>query len=153
MSEQPSAGGSAAGQSYRAELKQQAEPIDGAVAGLSTTTPLRSPPSGPPQEARAAERKLISGRVRVLRASAQTVHGKMIDISETGACVVLDCVLPSMAACMLEVEIFHNGRHHAFSAPARAVYSVFSSGKGFKVGFQFGSRSPQASMSIAALVA
>lgn len=98
------------------------------------------------------ERKLISGRVRVVRADAHTVNGKMIDLSETGACVVLDYVLPSMAACMLEVDIFHDGRHYVFSTPARAVYSVFSSGKGFKVGFQFGPRSPQASMSIAALV-
>lgn len=99
------------------------------------------------------ERKRIGGRARVVRAGADAVVGKMYDISETGACILLDSMLPTKAACMLEIEIFHDGKRHLFTTQAQAVYGIFSSGKGFKVGFQFGPRSPEASKSIAALMA
>jgi hypothetical protein len=143
MSEQPVTGGSAAAQAFRAEVERQ---------GASAQAP-QPVPNGSPKDGRAVERKRISGRARVVRAGAQPLVGKMFDISETGACILLDSMLPNKAACVLEIEIFNDGQRYAFSTQAQAVYGIFSSGKGFKVGFQFGPRSPEASKSIAALVA
>ena len=143
MSEYPSSGGSAAAQAYRAEVERQG-------------TPAQAPQpvaSGSLKDGRAVERKRIGGRALVVRAGAQPVDGKMFDLSDTGACILLDNMLPNKALCVLEVEIFHNGQRYVFSTPAQAVYGIFSSGKGFKVGFQFGPRSPEASKSIAALMA
>lgn len=145
MSENPSTGGSAAAQAYRAEVERQGSPAPAAPPPPVSTGPLK--------DGRAVERKRISGRARVVRAGAQTVDGKMFDLSETGACILLDSMLPSKAACVLEIEIFHDGKRYVFSTQAQAVYGIFSSGKGFKVGFQFGTRSPEAIKSIAALVA
>lgn len=123
------------------------------MADLPAAT-LQTPRSrGSITEARAAERKLVSGRARVVRNLAQALLGKTVDISETGACILMDDMLPSKAACVLEFDIFHNGKRYVFSTPAHVVYGVFSSGKGFKVGFQFGPLSPQASRCVATLVA
>ncbi len=153
MAEQPVAGGSAAGQAYRAELERQGKPV-----GLAVTDVLAGNPQNPPhrsalKEARSVERKLVSGRARVIRNAAQPLVGKTVDISETGACILMDDMLPSKTACVLEFDIFHNGKRYVFSTTAQVVYGIFSSGRGFKVGFQFGPRSPEASSSIAALVA
>jgi hypothetical protein len=156
MSENPSTGGSAAAQAYRAEMERQ-----GASAESEQTPPQQQPQPQPPQPAsagpakngRAVERKRMSGRARVARPGLPPLIGKMYDLSETGACILLDSMLPNKAPCVLEIEIFHDGKRHVFSTQAQAVYGIFSSGKGFKVGFQFGPRSPEASKSIAALVA
>lgn len=142
MSEISSTGGSAAAQAYRAEVEKRGTPAQ----APQPVTP------GSPKDGRAVERKRMGGRARVVRAGAQPVVGKMFDLSETGACILLDSMLPDKAACMLEVEIFQNGQRYVFSTPAQAVYGIFSSGKGFKVGFQFGPRSPEASKTIAALM-
>lgn len=144
MSEYSGTGGSAAAQAFRAEVERQGTPAAQPPQPVST---------GQLKDGRAMERKRIGGRARVVRAGADAVVGKMYDISETGACILLDSMLPTKAACMLEIEIFHDGKRHLFTTQAQAVYGIFSSGKGFKVGFQFGPRSPEASKSIAALMA
>ena len=79
--------------------------------------------------------------------------GKMLDISVTGACVLMDDMFPSRLGCVMEFDIFHDGRRHLFSTPAVSVYGVLASGKGFKVGFQFGASSQAASKSITELLA
>jgi len=147
------AGGSAAAQAYREQLARQGDSAGVALAQTTITSTPKLPSQVPINEARAVKRKLIGGRARVVRNGAQVVVGKMVDISETGACVILDDTLPSKTGCVLEFDIFHDGRRYVFSAQAQAVYGVFSSGKGFKVGFQFGPRNAEASKCISALVA
>jgi len=148
-----STGGSAAGQAYREELARQGKPVDSALADLSAATAAKPPAPRPVGEARAAERKKVNGRARVVVAGAAAVVGKMVDISLTGACVMLDDMFPSKRACLLEFDIFHDGQRQVFSVSAQSVYGVLASGKGFKVGFQFGPITAAASKSIAALVA
>lgn len=77
----------------------------------------------------------------------------MIDLSLTGACVLLDDPFPSRKACTLECDIFQDGKHHLFATQAVSVYGVLVSGKGFKVGFEFGPRSAEAAKTIGTLVA
>lgn len=151
----PGTGGSAAGQAYREELARQGKSVESALEDLSAATATKPPAPKPPGEARAAERKKVNGRARVVvaGAGAGAVMGKMVDISLTGACVMLDDMFPSKKNCVLEFDIFHGGQRHLFSVQALSVYGVLASGKGFKVGFQFGSQTAAASKSIAALVA
>lgn len=151
--EPSSSGGSAAGQAFRAELARQGMSVNTVVAKTPSAEPPEAPSRKPANEARAVERKRVNGRARVLHNATPGLAGKTVDISETGACILLDHTLASKTACVLEFDIFHDGKRYVFSTPAQAVYGVFSSGKGFKVGFQFGPRSPEASRCIAALVA
>ncbi len=153
VSEVPATGGSAAGQAFRAELARQ-----GRESGIQPTaeTPVPAPakPVAPSTsgEARAAERKKVNGRARVLVPGSETVMGKMVDISLTGACVMLEDMFPSRKVCTLEYDIFHAGTRHVFVTPAVSVYGVLASGKGFKVGFQFGPIGEAARKSLTALV-
>lgn len=74
--------------------------------------------------------------------------GKMLDVSKTGASVMMEDLLPVKKTCTLDVDIFLNGKRYAFSVPALSVYAVLASGKGFKVGFQFGPCTPSASQTL-----
>ncbi len=158
--ELPITGGSAASQAFRAELARQGR--DGGVPAAVSTTPAAPAVQASKQptpatqtntgEARAAERKKVNGRARVLMPGADAAVGKMIDISLTGACVMLEDMFPSKKMCTLEIDIFHAGTRQLFAAPALSVYGVLVSGKGFKVGFQFGPLGEAARKCLAVLV-
>lgn len=138
-------GGSAAAQAYKAQLAAEAA----ASTSSADDEPLPAPmPTG--ADARTAERKKVSGRARiVLQGGGASLVGKMVDISVSGACVLLDDMVPVKKVCTLECDIFQNGTRRMFSAPAVSVYGVLASGHGFKVGFQFGPRSSAALKTIA----
>ena len=146
-------GGSAAAQAYKAQLAAEAAANVAAAAfdakatqaaastqGASVTDAPQPAPTG--ADARTAERKKVTGRVRILlQGAGASVSGKMVDISVNGACVLLDDMVPVKKMCTLECDIFQNGTRRVFSAPAVSVYGVLASGHGFKIGFQFGPRS------------
>ncbi len=147
-------GGSSAGQAYRAELARAASGSAELEKSSSVgSDDLNSKPQDRPADARVADRKKVSGRARVNVAGGVTAAGKTIDISLTGVCILMDDMLPSKKLCSLEFDIFHVGTRYVFGVQAVSVYSVLVSGKGFKVGFQFGPRGPAAQTAIAALVA
>lgn len=142
-----SGGGSAAAQAYKAQLAADAavSAVPGAVQVKSTygADEPRPAPILTGIDARTAERKRVSGRARILLQSGGAILvGKMVDISVSGACVLLDDMVPVKKTCTLECDIFQNGARQVFSVPAVSVYGVLASGHGFKVGFQFGPRSP-----------
>jgi PilZ domain len=146
-------GGSAAAQAYRQQLTQEGRSLDAAAPVAATAPPAaQAAVQAGSIEARAAERKKVPGRVRVLLSGGTLVVGKMVDISLTGACIMLDDVFPSKRTCTLECDIFYMGTRHLFNAPAVSVYGILVAGKGFKVGFQFGPISEVTRKSIAALV-
>jgi hypothetical protein len=144
-----SGGGSAAAQAFRA----QAAAIDGAAVPAGDA-PIPAPASAAPGriEARAAERKKVSGRARFTLQNGRQMAGKVLDLSATGASVMLEDMVASKQTGTLECDIFQNGKRFVFSVPAMSVYGVLVSGKGFKVGFMFGPRSPAATKTIAELV-
>ena len=144
-------GGSDAGRAYREELVRQgrADAIPLAAQAVATAAADRPEKT----ETRAAERKKMSGRARVTPQGGALFLGKMVDMSLTGACVMLDNMLPNRLSCKLEFDIFHGGKRHVFSASAVSVYGVLASGRGFKVGFQFVACDAAATKSIAELVA
>lgn len=103
-------------------------------------------------DARVAERRKVSGRARVVFAGGNQRGGKMVDMSVTGACVLMEAPIPVKQACTLECDIFQNGVRQVFSLPAVTVYGVLASGQGYKVGFHFGTPGAAAASTIAALL-
>lgn len=103
-------------------------------------------------DARVAERKKVSGRARVVFPGGNQRAGKMVDMSVTGACVLMEDPIPVKQTCTIECDIFQNGVRQVFNVPAVTVYGVLASGQGYKVGFHFRQPSAAASNAIAALL-
>ena len=138
-----SGGGSAAGRAYREQLAREGtsqEPLPPDVGPVTGMGDLGPNPNGP--ESRAAERRKVIGRARLTLGATHVENGKMVDISATGACVLMENMLPAKRPAMLDCDIFHNGKRHTFGLQVITVYGVLVSGKGFKIGLQFGPRSP-----------
>lgn len=148
-----SSGGSAAGRAYRDALARQGTATGTAAPAAPAAASPRPEPRTTIVEARTAQRKKVTGRARLVVPGHDPATGKMVDMSSLGACVLMDDLFPSNTGCVLECDIFHDGQHHLFSVQAMSVYSVLASGKGFKVGFQFGPHGQAASETIAAIVA
>jgi hypothetical protein len=147
-------GGSPAAQAYREQLAKEGAALGALPDSAGEAAPAAAAPARPPPgaETRAAERKKVNGRAKVSMGAMQIANGKMIDMSLTGACIMLDDMIAAKKVFNLEVSIFQDGKQYAFSVQAVSVYSVLASGKGFKVGFQFGPRSPAAAKAIEDLV-
>jgi hypothetical protein len=92
---------------------------------------------------RSAERIVVNGRAKAITSSGVIGHGKVIDVSQTGMCVLMEDSLAVKQIVTLDCNIFHNGRAHLFQIKALTVYAILSSGR-FKVGFQFEPNSPVA---------
>lgn len=146
-----SSGGSDSLKAFRAILAAEA------AAGIVHSKPVESAPHPMPEgthaartgiDARAAERKLVNGRVRVTLGGGTVIMGKMLDVSKLGASLMLEDLLAVKKTCTLDCDIFHNGKRYVFSVPALSVHAVLVSGKGFKVGFQFGPRTPAATQTL-----
>jgi hypothetical protein len=135
-------GGSAAARAYRAELGLGTALQD--LPEATTTKPLA--------EARAAVRRKFSGRVRLTFDVGNPTDAKMIDMSVSGACLLVEQMVHAKTPCTLACNIFHEGKAYVFRVRAVAVYSVLASGKGFKVGFQFGPHDEATASQIAALM-
>jgi hypothetical protein len=103
-------------------------------------------------DARAAERRKMSGRARVVFPGGNQRSGKMVDMSVTGACVLMEDPIPVKQSCTLELDIFQSGVRQVFNVSAVTVYGVLASGQGYKVGFHFGKPTAAASNAIAALL-
>ena len=152
----PLTGGSAAGQALRAELAKQGIDPESALADANSRAAVASPP--PPEgsnaaDARAATRKKVSGRARIaVQDSNNVITGKMVDISVTGASVLLDDMLQPKKMCHVTCDVFHEGKRYVFTTQAITVYGVLARGMGFKVGLHFGPRDAETSKTIAALV-
>lgn len=136
------AGGSAAGQAYRAEMEQAATAQALAVASAPKAN----------VEARTATRKKLGGRVRLTFDVGTPTEAKMIDMSVTGVCLLVEQMVHAKTPCTLACNIFHNGKAYVFSLRAIAVYSVLASGQGFKVGFQFGAHDASTAAQLGALM-
>ena len=128
----PQTGGSAASQAMRAELAKQD------LTPEATSSPAPKAASLP--DVRAAARKKVSGRANIGFGNGQpSLVGKMMDVSLTGACVMLDQMVPPKSVCTLECSI--------------TVYGVLVGGQGFKIGVVFGPMDASTAETVKALVA
>lgn len=137
-------GGSEAARLYREQLTREGS----MHSNDQTKSPTQATPWGSASviDSRVAVRKKINGRARVHLTDAGEgfVAGKMIDISVSGVCVMMDAPFPIKRTCNLECEVFYQGQRQLFSTQAVSVYGVLAGTSGFRVGFQFGARSPDA---------
>jgi len=157
-------GGSPAAKAYREQLAREGTILDPLPAPPTAAPPVApssvspgavapvSTPAANTKEARAAERRKITGRARVVVGGSE-VMGKMVDISLTGVCILMEDMFPGKKMCTLECSIFVNGESQYFSVPAVSIYGVLVRGKGFNIGFQFGPRAAAAAKVIGALLA
>lgn len=127
--------GSLAAQAFRSQQANDKSPVD----ELASTRPAEpKTTNGPNADNRKSDRKLVSGRVRVFGADMGERTGKMIDFSATGASVLMDDQLPQKKIFTLDCNVYHNGRHFLFQIEVMVMYATLISGKGFKMGLQFG---------------
>ncbi len=146
-----SSGGSESLKAFRAILAAEAAAGIAHPKSVDTAALLKSEGAASAKtgiEARAAERKLVNGRVRVTLGGGTVIMGKMLDVSMLGASLMLEDLLAVRKTCTLDCDIFHSGKRYVFSVPALSVHAVLVSGKGFKVGFQFGPRTPAATQTL-----
>ena len=150
-----SGGGSPAAQAFKEQLAKE-ESAAGGVGderiSASVTAPgtFQAPPGS--RDGRAADRKKVNGRAKLALGSALVCNARMVDVSSTGACVTVEDLIPGKKVYNLEFDIFHNGRRYLFAVQGVPVYSVLVSGKGYKVGFQFGPRSPETAKALGDLM-
>lgn len=150
-----SAGGSEAARAFRKQLILEGQTLD-VDAPIST---LRQ--RGEPREegnitsvaeARSAERRIVSGRAKLGIRGLPVSAGKMVDISSSGACVLMDNMVSGGKSATLECDIFYEGKRYLFSLEVATVYSTLVSGKGFKIGLRFGPHSHEVAAKIEALL-
>lgn len=137
-------GGSEAARLYREQLMREGGMHSNDQA--KSTAQATSWGSASVIESRVAVRKKINGRARVhlMDAGGGFVAGKMVDISVSGVCIMMDAPFPIKRTCNLECEVFYQGQRQRFNTQAVSVYGVLAGTAGFRVGFQFGTRSPDA---------
>lgn len=149
------AGGSEAARAFRKQLILQGETLD--VAGPISTLRQRGEPREEGNitsvaEGRSAERKVVSGRAKLGIKGLPVSAGKIVDISSTGACLMMDNMVPGGKSATLECDIFHEGKRHNIGLEVTTVYSMLVSGKGFKIGLRFGTHSHEVAMKIEELL-
>lgn len=85
----------------------------------------------------------MRGRAQVALPNKRVFSGHTLDISVGGVCILLDDQIPQGASYPIRFEITVNGKIDVITALAKAVYGVFASQGGFRVGFQFNEKDPQ----------
>jgi hypothetical protein len=89
------------------------------------------------KDSRNETRKKFPGKVKIYLHNQSVDTGRLFDISMTGLSVILENILPKKAYT-LEVDIFHDGKRYYFHVQGMPLYNILVSGKGYKIGFQFG---------------
>lgn len=89
------------------------------------------------KDSRNETRRKFAGKVKVSLNGQLVNAGRMFDISMTGVSVILETIIPKKAYT-LEVDIFHDGKRYLFTVQGVPLYNILVSGKGYKIGFQFG---------------
>jgi c-di-GMP-binding flagellar brake protein YcgR len=79
----------------------------------------------------------LHGRAQVALPDHRVLAARTLDISEGGVCIITEETISVGATYPLRFEISVNGKVHVIMASGKAVYGVFASQGGFRVGFQF----------------
>jgi hypothetical protein len=79
----------------------------------------------------------LHGRAKLALPDHRVLEGKTQDIGEGGVCFLLDEQISIETSYPICFELFVSGKNHIITASAKAVYGVFSSHGGFRVGLQF----------------
>lgn len=151
-SESPPEGASLAAKEFQ-EGQAASVAVGAAAPGADpAAAPAAKAPAAAKITPRLAERKVVSGKAQIALGSGFSMGGKLIDLSEGGVCAMLDDPITIKKVCNITCSIFQNGKSYKFSLPSVVAYCVLVSGRGYKVGFQFGPRSAEVAQTIADLL-
>ena len=89
------------------------------------------------KDSRSEVRKKFAGKVKVSLNGQLVNAGRLFDISMTGVSVIVENIIPKKAYT-LEVDVFHDGKRYLFTVQGVPLYNILVSGRGYKIGFQFG---------------
>ncbi len=92
---------------------------------------------GGSKDSRNEARRKFAGKVKITTNGQLVNAGRLFDISMTGVSVMLENIIPKKAY-HLEVDVFHDGKRYLFNVQGVPLYNILVSGKGYKIGFQFG---------------
>jgi hypothetical protein len=104
--------------------------LSGTIGGSSTF-------NASAKDARNETRKKFAGKVKIYLQGQPINGGRLFDISMTGVSVLLENIIPKKPYT-LEIDIFHDGKRYFFNVQGIPLYNILVSGKGYKIGFQFG---------------
>ncbi len=150
VSDSPAGGASHAAKEFREGQAAAASANGAAAKGLdSAGIPPAETPTPPRTSQRLFERKMVRGKAVIALGSGFSVGGTLVDLSQGGVCALLDDPVTIKKVCVITCNISQNGISHKFSLPSVVAYCVLVSGRGYKVGFQFGTLSPAAAQVIA----
>ena len=109
------------------------------------------PPKKPSAESRAAPRRPIRCKTRVIGPNGVTINGESFDLSSGGIGVILDRPLPIGAIATVMFAPFTHGSVKSVTVAASVAYSMLSSA-GFRTGFQFQNVPPATAIVIASII-
>jgi len=104
--------------------------LSGTIGGATNFTPGT-------RDTRNETRKKFAGKVKIYLQGQPVNAGRLFDISMTGLSVILENIIPKKPYT-LEVDVFHDGKRYLFNVQGIPLYNILVSGKGYKIGFQFG---------------
>ena len=104
--------------------------LSGSIGGGTTII-------GGNKDSRSEVRKKFAGKVKVSLNGQLVNAGRLFDISMTGVSVIVENIIPKKAYT-LEVDVFHDGKRYLFTVQGVPLYNILVSGRGYKIGFQFG---------------
>ena len=104
--------------------------LSGSIGGGTTII-------GGHKDSRSEVRKKFAGKVKVSLNGQLVNAGRLFDISMTGVSVIVENIIPKKAYT-LEVDVFHDGKRYLFTVQGVPLYNILVSGRGYKIGFQFG---------------
>ena len=104
--------------------------LSGSIGGGTTII-------GGNKDSRSEVRKKFAGKVKVSLNGQLVNAGRWFDISMTGVSVIVENIIPKKAYT-LEVDVFHDGKRYLFTVQGVPLYNILVSGRGYKIGFQFG---------------
>ena len=94
-------------------------------------------------EVQRVTRHPMRGRAQVALPNQSVLSGHTLNVSVDGVCILLEDQIPQGASYPIRFEMIINGKVDVITALARAVYGVFASQGGFRVGFQFKEDDPK----------
>ena len=101
---------------------------------------------------RMVERKDVKGKAKLISSGTLIAEAQLVNISLNGVCVMSPDPIPDKKVIKLEMDVESDGAFYHIQSQAVPVYSHFSESEGYKIGLQFGPRSPEAKIALSSIV-
>ena len=110
--------------------------------------PIKPDKPASKEDGRNAARKKATGRVKFAVNNKLAGEGKLVDISISGAAIILDVPITGVRSCLIQIDSFTKGKRFVITGPAIIVFSVLSGHHGQKLGITWGSLDPASTLAL-----